>query len=95
MRHVRVVEQPVYDPLHAARQRHAGVGYAEPHRIAHSDLDGNAAFLRELHKLGGERHHKPVEIGAGNIFKMAARTDPVRKRAFYDPQIFIERLRAR
>ena len=92
--HFGMVMQAVYQPLHAARDARAGVIDAEAHRVAHADLDGDAALARELHQFVRERHDEAVEIGAREIFEMAARLDAVRQRALDDAEVLIHRLRA-
>ena len=58
-----------------------GEGDAEAHRIAHPDLDGDAAVLHEAHELGRERDDKTVEVCPRDVFEVAARADTVGKRA--------------
>ena len=70
--HAGIMMQPVDNPAHAARQRRARIGNAKAHSIACADLDGDAAFLRELLQSRGKGNHKAVKIGARDIFKMAA-----------------------
>ena len=94
-RHFRMVMQTVYKPLHAARNARSWIGDAESHRIAHTDLDGNAALAGKFHQLVRKRHDKTVKVRARQVFEVTARLDAVRQRALDDAEIFVHRLRAR
>ena len=90
--HVGVVVQAVHYALHAARHRHARVGHAEAQRVAGAYLDGHAALARELHQLRGKGHHEAIEVGAGDVLKVAARAHAVIQRALDYAQVLIQRL---
>ena len=94
VRNARVVMETVHDALNASGQRRPGEGNAEPHRITHSDLDGDTALMRKAHEFRGKGNDKPVKTCTGDILEVTARTDTERKRAFDDTQILIERLPA-
>ena len=93
-RNFRMMVQPVNDALHAARKAGAGIIDAEAHRVAHTDLDGNAALAGKLHQFVCEGHDEAVKIGSRDVLEVAAGPDAERERALYDAEILVHRLRA-
>ena len=92
--HLGVILQTRDYAGHGARQSNAGVTYTVTESVAGADFYGNTRFARKFHKFDGERHHKAVEVGAGDVLEMAARHDALGQRVLYDAQILVCRLTA-
>ena len=69
------VVDTINDTGNAAGQCSTGIGNAIAHGVAETDFYGNLILLHKVTQFLSKGNYKAVEIGSGNVFKMAAGTN--------------------
>ena len=77
---------------HAPGQGGPGIGYPVAHGIAKADLDVDPGGLPQFHELDGKGDAKTVDIGPGDVFKVAAGGNPQVQRPVDDFQVLVQGL---
>ena len=93
--HPQLLVERIADLRDAPRQDGAGIGEAIAHRVAETDLDGDAALLRQLHQLLRKRQAEPVDVRARDVLEVAPRHNAVRERLLHRRQVVVHHLAAR
>ena len=80
------------DALYRTRQRRTLIGNPEAHGIAQPDFHRHGCLACQLHQFCRKGQAEAIDIGAGDILKMAARHDAPFQSLLHDSQIVAQRL---